>query len=59
MNQMRYFLIFAMMLFIGMLLGVFAVAVGSAMHAPSWQYAGGAIGGTLLMFWMWQLAKRN
>ena len=47
------------MLFIGALLGVFAVAVGRGMHAPSWQNLGGAVGGTLLMFWMWQLAKRN
>jgi hypothetical protein len=59
MNQMRYFLIFAGLLFIGALLGVFAVAVPTAMHAPSWQYLLGAIGGTLLMFWIWQLAKRN
>jgi hypothetical protein len=59
MNQMRYFLIFAGLLFIGALLGVFGVAVPTAMHAPSWQYLLGAIGGTLLMFLIWQLAKRN
>ena len=59
MNQMQYFLIFVVMLFIGALIGVFAVAVASGMYAPSWQYLGGALGGTLLMFWMWQLAKRN
>jgi hypothetical protein len=59
MNQMRYILIFAIMLFIGALIGVFAVAVGCGMHAPSWQYLGGALGGTMLMFWMWQLATRH
>jgi hypothetical protein len=59
MNQMQYFLIFAGLLSIGALLGVFAVALPTAMHAPSWQYLLGAVGGTLLMFWMWQLAKRN
>ena len=57
MNQMRYFLIFAIMLFIGALLGVFAVAVGSGMHAPSWQYLGGAVGGTLLAFSAWQFLR--
>jgi hypothetical protein len=44
MNQMQYFLIFAIVLSIGALLGVFAVAVPTAMHAPSWQYLLGAIG---------------
>jgi len=59
MNQTRYFVIFAIVLFIGALLGFFGVALVAGVNAPSWQYLGGALGGTLLMFGAWQLVKRN
>ena len=56
-EQMRYFLIFAAVLFIGSFAGVFAVAVFAGVNAPSWQYAAGSAGGALLMFSAWQFLK--
>jgi hypothetical protein len=57
-EEMGYFVIFAAVLFIGALVGVFAVVVVEGVNAPSWEYATGSIVGVLLSFFAWQRLEK-
>ena len=56
-KEIQYFYIFTIMLLLGAIVCVFAVAFVTGVNGPSWQYLMGAIGGTLLVFVGWQFLK--